>query len=245
MEREFATRIAQIENIIYELKERGDTFFEDTIRIGRLRDLLNSDKIEREFEDRVVADTARRVDDATGALIDWMVDKDLRQWQRVQEYIDRRRQVGFAEKVVGSTSGQFAYNRDNLLKTVVQEARHVVDSYDRRAEASLIAQDMRTGVGQALAFGGMAAIGVGITLLITSTFIDITGITAAVVSGAIGLFVLPYRKRKAQEQFRARTEELRDRLVEAMEQQFEVELNRSMERIREAIAPYTRFVRLE
>jgi small GTP-binding protein len=245
MEREFATRISQIENVIYELKERGNAFFDDTIRVGRLRDLLNSDKIEREFEDRVVADTARRVDDTTGALIDWMVDKDLRQWQRVQEYIDRRRQVGFADKVIGSTSGQFAYNRDTLLKTVVQEARHVVDSYDRRAEASLIAQDMRSAVGLALAFGGGAAIGVGITLLIASTFVDITGISAALVSGAIGLFVLPYRKRKAQEEFRARTQELRDKLVDAMERQFEVELNRSLERINEAIAPYTRFVRLE
>jgi small GTP-binding protein len=245
MEREFGTRISQIENVIYELKERGNAFFDDTIRVGRLRDLLNSDKIEREFEDRVVADTARRVDDATSGLIDWMVDKDLRQWQRVQEYIDRRRQVGFGDKVIGSSPGQFAYNREALLKTVVQEARHVVDSYDRRAEATLIAQDMRTAVGQALALGGVAAIGVGVTLLITSTFIDITGITAALVSGAIGLFILPYRKRKAQEEFRARTQELRDKLVDAMERQFEVELNRSIERINEAIAPYTRFVRLE
>src|SRR5207302_4236591 len=53
MQREFRTRITEIENIIYELKERGDAFFEDTLRVGRLRDLLNSDKIRREFEDRV------------------------------------------------------------------------------------------------------------------------------------------------------------------------------------------------
>src|SRR5439155_20711467 len=45
MEREFSTRVSQIENIIYELKERGDAFFDDTIRVGRIRDLLSSDKI--------------------------------------------------------------------------------------------------------------------------------------------------------------------------------------------------------
>lgn len=245
MKGEFSTRIAEIENIIYQLKERGDAFFDETIRAGRIRDLLNSDKIEREFEDRVVADTARQIDDGTNGLIDWMVNKDLRQWQRIQEYLDRRREAGSDDQMVGSMSGQFAYNREALLGSVVQEARHVVESYDRRQEASAIAQDMRSAVGQVIAAGGAATLGVLVSLAISSAFIDITGITLALVSGAIGLFILPYRKRKAQEEFRQRTQELRDKLVSAMTRQFQVELERSLERIREALAPYTRFVRLE
>jgi small GTP-binding protein len=245
MRREFSSRVSQIENIIYELKERGDAFFDDTIRPGRLRDLVNSEKIQKEFEEKVVSDTARRVDDATNGLIDWMVDKDLRQWQRVQEYLDRRRNVGYSDHVISSISGQFAYNRESLLKSVLQEARRVVESYDRREEAAIIAQDMRSAVGQLVVAGSVATLGVLITLAISSAFIDITGITAALVSGAIGLFILPYRKRKAQEEFRERTQELRDKLISSMTQQFEAELNRSVERIRDAIAPYTRFVRLE
>jgi small GTP-binding protein len=245
MKREFASRIAQIENVIYELKERGDQFFDDTIRVGRIRDLINSDKIEREFAERVVSDTARKVDDATNGLIDWMVDKDLRQWQHVQEYLDRRRQAGRAEHVLGGMGGQFEYNREALLKSVVQEARRVIESYDRKAEAALIAQDMRTAVGQVVVAGSVATLGVLVSLAISSAFIDITGVTAALVSGAIGLFILPYRKRKAQEEFRERTQELRDKLVNSMTRQFDEELQRSLERIREAVAPYTRFVRLE
>jgi hypothetical protein len=245
MDREFSTRIAQIENIIYELKERGDAFFDDTIRVGRLRDLFNADKIQREFEERVVADTARRVDDATNDLIDWMVDKDLRQWRRVQEYVDQRRQAGSRDQVIGNIGGQFAYNRESLLRSVAQEARQVVESYNRREEAAQIAQDMRSAVAGVVLAGGVAALGIMVSVFVTTAFIDITGVTAALVSGAIGLFILPYRKRKAQEEFRARTQELRDKVTQAMTRQFEVELNRSIERIREAIAPYTRFVRLE
>src|SRR5438045_633930 len=158
MKREFGTRISEIENIIYELKERGDAFFEDTIRVGRIRDLMNSQKIEREFEERVVADTARRVDDATNGLIDWMVDKDLRMWQRVQEMIDRRRQAAQGERLPTNLGGQFAYNRDSLLKSVVQEARHVVASYDRKDEAAIIAQDMRSAVAGVFVAGGVATL---------------------------------------------------------------------------------------
>jgi hypothetical protein len=251
MEREFKGRIAQIENIVFEMKERGDSFFEDTLRVARLRDLFNSEQIQREFQEKVIADTERRVDDATNSLIDWMVDQDLRLWQGVTDYINRRRQAGvtataeYDEHVIGGIGAQFAYNRDVLLKSVVQEARQVVESYDRREEAAQIAQDMRSAVSLMVAAGGGAALGALVAATASLAFLDITGITAALVSGAIGLFILPYRKRKAQEEFRQRTLELRDKLGKAMIAQFNEELNNSIARIREAITPYTRFVRAE
>jgi small GTP-binding protein len=252
MQREFGGRISQIENIIYELRERGEAFFEDTIKASRIRDLISGDKIKREFEERVVSDSARRVDDATSGLIDWMVDQDLRLWQGVTEYLNRRRQAsGIAEggrmdeHIIGTVGGGFEMNRQALLRSVVQEARTVIDSFDRREEADKIAQDMRGAVAGVIAAGGVATLGVIVSIAMAGAFVDITGVTAALVSGAIGLFILPYRKRKALQEFRARTQELRDKLVWAMGHQFDAELRRSIERIRESIAPYTRFVRVE
>lgn len=251
MRREFEGRLSHIENIIYDLKERGDNFFDETLRVNRIPQLLNSNRIEREFQERVIADTARRVDDATNSLIDWMVDQDLRMWQSVSEYVNRRRQAGvgssaqYGEHVIGSVGGQFAYNRDTLLRSVVQESRRVVESYDRDQVAATIAGDMRSAVGVMIGAGGAAALGLLVAATVTSAFIDITGITAALVSGAIGLFVLPYRRQKAKAEFRERAQELRDRLIEAMTAQFNTELDNSIHRIRDAIAPYTRFVRME
>ncbi|HST06005.1 MAG TPA: dynamin family protein [Chloroflexia bacterium] len=255
MKREFEGRLANIENIVYELKERGDLFFNETLRVGRIRDLLNSKKIESEFQKQVVADTAQRVDDATNGLIDWMVDQDLRMWQNVTDYVNKRQAVGvgsspgYNDKLVGNVGmsgvAGFAYNRDSLLRSVVKEARHVVETYDRDEEATIIAQNMRNAVGVMLGAGGVAALGVIVAATVTVAFLDVTGITAAILAGAIGLFVLPFRKRKAQEDFRARTQELRDKLGSAMTAQFNTELTRSVDRIHQAIAPYTRFVRLE
>lgn len=251
MEREFEGRLSQIENIIYEMRERGNAFFEDTLRVARIRDLLKSDRIKAEFEEKVVSDSARRIDDAVSGLINWMVDQDFRLWQAVMQYVNRRREAGvastpgFDRHLIGDMGGQFASNRESLLRSVVQEARNVIDTYDRRAESEALAQDMRSAVGQMVFAGGVAAIGVLVSVAISAAFIDITGITAALVSGAVGLFILPYRKRKAQEEFRERTQELRDKLVAAMTTQFHTELDGSINRIREAITPYTRFVRLE
>ena len=67
---------------------------------------------------------------------------------------------------------------------------------------------------------------------------------AAIIAG-YGFLILPNRRRKARNEFREKTDALRERLGEVVRRQFESELNRSVERMREAIAPYTRFVRVE
>ena len=55
--------------------------------------------------------------------------------------------------------------------------------------------------------------------------------------------MLPNKRRQAKRDFHAKAEELEQRLIEVMREQFEHELARSMDRVREAISPYTRFVR--
>ena len=57
--------------------------------------------------------------------------------------------------------------------------------------------------------------------------------------------MLPRKRSQAKAQFRARTEELRTRLVTALHDEFQRELERSIQRIRDALAPYDRFVRGE
>ena len=73
--------------------------------------------------------------------------------------------------------------------------------------------------------------------------VDVTGILAASLLAGLGLFVLPNKRRQARRDFHARAEELEQRLIEVMREQFEHELARSLDRVRDAIAPYTRFVR--
>jgi hypothetical protein len=62
---------------------------------------------------------------------------------------------------------------------------------------------------------------------------------------ALGLYVLPYRRGRIKIEMRQRINELRGRLDAALTRQFEAELGQSVRRIHEAIAPYTRFVRVE
>ncbi|MCA9864466.1 MAG: dynamin family protein, partial [Thermomicrobiales bacterium] len=91
MQRQFAYHLTRVENVIARMIQRGDAYFEETIRIGRVFDLLNKDKIRSEFEREVVGGAEAEIDQVIDELIDWMVEQDLRTWQAITDHVDRRR----------------------------------------------------------------------------------------------------------------------------------------------------------
>ncbi len=248
MEVNFTHRLGEIENIILDMRSRGDSFFDETIRLGRILDLVQGERIREEFDRDVIGDSAARIDHAVQELIDWLVQNEHRLWQDVMEYLDRRRQVSVRrdDEMIGSVSRQFDYNRRTLLQSVARTAAGIVQTYDRQAEAIELSQDMRSAVAQA-AIAGAGGIGLGaaIVAFVGTAAADITGILAGVVLLGLGLYIIPARRNRAKEDFNVKMQELRTRLRTAMQEQFKKELNNALVRVQDSIAPYTRFVRAE
>ncbi len=246
MKRDFDARMAEIENIIHSLNERGDAWLEENIRLMNFRELLRQEKVRERFEREVVADTEELIDERVDELIDWMVERNLKQWRAIVEYVERRRQARYNERLIGDVGDRFEYNRGQLLQSVGKNAASVVQRYDRERESEQLASSIQGAVTQTAALEvGAVGIGAVVVALATTRFLDATGIIAAAIIAGYGLFVLPNRRRKARREFREKTDSLRARLGEVVGRQFDAELNRSVERMRDAIAPYTRFVRTE
>jgi hypothetical protein len=148
--------------------------------------------------------------------------------------------------MVGQVTSDFEFNRQNMLASVGREAQEVVNSYDREAESLKLAQEVQKAIIQTAALE-VGALGLGALLVavLHTTLLDITGIVGAGAVAALGLYVLPYRRSKVKNELRERINVLRGQLESALERQFEQELSTSVQRIHEAIAPYTRFVRVE
>ena len=245
MRRDFKYQSSRVDNVLYEMAERGDRFFDEILRLGRIFDLLNGEKIRAEFERQVVGDTSQEIERHVGALIDWMVEKDYRMWRDVIEFLDRRA-TEHSERMVGQVSSEFEFNRQNMLSTVGRDAQRVVDGYDREEESRKLAQEVQRAIMQTAAVE-VGALGLGALLvaLLQTSMLDITGILGASAIAAMGLYVLPYRRSKIKLELRERINDLRSQLDAALTRQFEKELGDSVQRIREAVAPYTRFVRVE
>jgi small GTP-binding protein len=246
MQRDFEFRMADIENVLFEMEQRGDEYFDETFRLARVFDLFSKERIQREFELKVVADVPQRIEHKVNELIDWLVESDLRQWQAVNEHLaERRRQ--HQDRIVGDPGvGSFHYDRERLIEGVGRESLRVVETYDRVREAEAIAEGAQAAVAAAAAME-VGAIGLGtlVTVLATTAAADITGVILASAIAALGLFVIPARRRMARSEMHTKVAELRMKLVNSLRAQFEQEIERSLNKIQTAISPYTRFVRAE
>jgi small GTP-binding protein len=243
--RDFGFRISDIDRILLQMEKRGHEFFDDNMRIGRVMDLLNRSRMQQGFEQQVVADTPQQIERKVGELVDWLVDADLRQWQDVTKHLaERRRQ--YQERIVGDDSTRFHYDRTRLIDSVSRESQKVIDSFDRRKEARELADGARNAVAAAAAVSaGALGLGAVIAFAATTVAADITGLIMASFVAALGFFILPARREKAKEQMRRKIGDVRERLSEALRGQFAQEISKSGDRIRDSIAPYSRFIRAE
>ena len=245
MRRDFQYQLSRVDNVIYAMAERGDRFFDQTMRLGRVFDLVNGQKISNEFNREVVADTSRDVERQISDLINWMVDKDYRQWRSINEYLTRR-WAQHEDRIVGQVGAAFESGREALLANVGRESQRIIEGYDREAEAAKLGQEVQRSIVQTAAIEA-SALGLGAILVavLHTSLLDFTGILSAGALAALGLYLLPFRRSQLKADLRTRLGTLRTNLNEVMTRQFSNELESGMHRIRDAIAPYTRFVRVE
>jgi small GTP-binding protein len=243
----FELRMSSVEKILIEMEHRGHQYFEDTLRIGRVMDLLNRARVQKEFEEKVVADAPRDIERRVTELIDWLIDQDFRQWQAVTAKLAERRRA-HASRVLGGDDdpGTFSSDRARLMDSVGREAQRVVESYDKQQEAEKIADDARAAVATTAAAGG-AAVGLGtlVTIAASTVAADVTGILLASLVAALGFLVLPAKRRQAKAALQEKVSALRARLSQALRSEFDRAQERSATRIADAVAPYARFVKAE
>ena len=245
MRREFRYRLSDVDNILHEFEKRGIAYFDETMRLARFMDLINKSKMKADFERLVVADAPQLIERKVNEVIDWLVSSDLRQWQAIMDHVSRRRHE-HADRIVGRVGGSFDFDRTRLLDSVGRSAQRSIQSYDKEAEATRMAESVQVAVaGTALVEVGALGLGAVLTHIAVTAAADFTGIIAAGSIAVLGFFIIPNRRHDAKKQLRERIEELRTQLMDGLTGQFDREIDESTRRIDEAIGPYTRFVRSE
>ncbi len=234
-------RLARIDSLLLEMERRGAAFFEDTVRIGRIKSLLDSDALRREFESRVIGDTPERIEEEATRVVDWIVERNLDVWREVERYIDRR-QAEAPEDAVRGTGG-FQYNRQALLDSIGRVAGRVIGGYNREEEARKIANEVQ-GTFTATAIAEVGAVGLGalVATLISGAAADVTGTLLAVALAVGGFYLIPRKRQQAKRRFAERIQALREQLRAALERQAHKEIGQAADKIEETMAPYRRFV---
>lgn len=245
LQNELRPRLAEMENILNRLEQRGLDFFDTTMRLTKIQDLMRGDKVRADFEKNVLTDVPQQIEDQVQRLIDWLVQKDLQEWQRVMTYVQRRRAL-HTEHIVGEGIEPREMRRRELIDTMGKTVQRIVDTYDRDREASELAAHVETAVAQtALLEVGAVGLGALVTAAVLSSSLDITGILAAGTLAIVGFFVIPYKRKQAKDSFKEKMTNLRENLLDTLTTQFTRESQSAVVRLKEGITPYIRYVHTE
>ena len=242
LQNELAPRLAEVENILHRLEQCGLDFFDTTMRLTNIQELMRGDKVRAEFEKNVLTDVPKQIEDQVQRLIDWLVQKDLQEWQRVMTYVQRRRAL-HTEHIVGEGIEPREARRRELIDSMGRTVQQIVDTYDRDQEASELAAHVETAVAQtALLEVGAVGLGALVTAAVLSSSLDITGIVAAGTLAILGFFVIPYKRKQAKDSFKEKMITLRENLLDTLTTQFTRESQSAVARLKEGVTPYIRYV---
>jgi len=136
--------------------------------------------------------------------------------------------------------------RRELIDKVGQSVKKITESYDKAREASQLAKNVESAVAQTAMFeAGAVGLGVLVSTALLSSALDVTGIIAAGTLAVLGLFVIPYKRKQAKDNFREKILAMRTKLFGVLTTTFNTESVNAVSRLKDNIAPYTRFVHAE
>ncbi len=243
----FEKFILRVDALVIELRDRGVDFLDRNMRVRNLSLLRSESRFREEFERAVLADWQREFDKTVNESVDWLIRNNMRLWNDTLEYFNTQvHKSQYDSQIVGRIGGQFIYEREEVHARIRREAEARINSLDHREECRRVIHSTLGALQQSFGLGA-GAVGLGYVLatIFTTAALDVTGIAAATLLFTASFFILPYKRRRAIEEFRAKTETLRADLRRAFVSKSSEEIDRAVDSVRGALDPYTRFVRTE
>ncbi len=227
--------VSDVDRELLEMEKRGTRFLDDTIRVSRLNLIRDRNAFREEFERQVVRDAERQIETRLGEAADALLRRVFELWNETYARLAELRRDD-AQKV-----GGFLYDREEVLRDVLREARRTIEQYDLGEEARRLLENTRS----ALTTSGVTAAGVGAVavVLIAATAFDVTGgVLAAGALATLGFVVLPMQRKRAIREFSERVDALRADLREGLERELSEETDDAVGKVRALVRPVAALV---
>jgi small GTP-binding protein len=243
----FSQFVVRIDNLLMDLERRGLEFLDRYVRIQHVMMLRNAMRFREEFERQVFQGWKGNIDLTIQEAVDWLVRENMKLWNGTVDAFHRGAEADARNsEVVGRVGREFAYNREEVYARMRSNAEQRLSSYDVNEESRRIIDNAMRAVLHSFGLGaGALGLGYLLTTAVSSTAVDVTGLTAATMLLVTSFLILPYKRSKAKDEFRRRIEELRDHLRQALKRESSTEIDRMLRGITSAFEPYERFYAAE
>ena len=245
MHRGYQGFLSEVDNVLMDMERRGVRFLEDNIRVSKIQMLRDRDAFKEEFSRQVIRDNEREIEGHLTDAVDWLLRNVVGLWNWTIARFNESERAG--QRRALPQQNEFLYNRSEVFDAMRREAERRIASYDLNEEARRILENARSAAAMFLGAQGIAAgIGAIAAVVIATSAVDVTGgFIAAGLLATFGFIFLPRQKKKAIREFRERVDALREELRRALSVQFDAEVDRALDKVRELVGPFRELVEAE
>lgn len=242
MERDIRYETLQVSRLVSDMVNRAESFFDRRFRIMEFTGLFDSKKLQKDFDNAVLADLRGDVARVTLDLSSLVASRARTQSLAVLDYVGRR-PGNHADGMLGKVQDtHFEGLRRDLLGSLGDAVENVMKGYTKERELELLTDTVHKTLLQATAVQVGAAVG---GLAAAHVFDPSGGILTASGLAISGLLVMPWQRRRAKQAFKERAETIGKSMDKALATHLDRELRHVHTRIMDSVAPYARFVRVE
>jgi small GTP-binding protein len=247
LEANFRQFVIRVDNLMMDLERRGVDFLDRYVRVQHIMLLRDSLRFREEFERQVFQGFKGSIDTTIQESVDWLVKENMKLWNgTVDEFQRNAANDARDAEIVGRVGREFAYNREEVYSRIRLNAEQRLSEYDVNVESRRIIDHAMRAVLHSFGLGaGALGIGYLVTTAVSSTALDVTGLTAATMLLVTSFLILPYKRGKAKAEFQRRIAELRTHLKDSLDRESTTEIDRMLRSVTGAFEPYQRFYAAE
>lgn len=229
----------EIHAIFEEIKTRGNEYFDELFKVRNIPNILKKEKNQLEFQDRVLQNLPTAIERKTTEMVESIYFQEQRMTQFATMQIEKRK-TAFPGNAISSET---KHQRAELL----QKMQHSIDSMVEKIQSDMAEEiglkHVQKAVTTALAIEVSAVgIGAGLTIIATTLATDILGVVAAFWIGIAGFLVLPYYRKKSQNEFEEQITDVEKRLISSLRSELNHEIKSQGDQLTKAILPFRTYV---
>ncbi|KAN0030057.1 hypothetical protein ACTA71_008201 [Dictyostelium dimigraforme] len=246
LNRDLHHQLERIDTLLLRMENRAITFLDEEIQFANFFKMLKSEEIKNQFEKQVINDTNQEIEQLVRNLVDNVVDKNMKRWKSIIDLINQK-SSNKSQKVVGfirdtRDSSDFSSNRQQIINDMGERTTKTLSSYDRDSESSMVSRNIKKTIYHTILFEAGAA---GVFSILSTAFLDLTGILGLSAVAITGLAWLPIRKAQLKRSITSKITNLRLQLHNTIKDHISDEIRNGSDNIKLGIQPYIDFANNE
>ncbi|KAN0023148.1 hypothetical protein ACTFIU_011311 [Dictyostelium citrinum] len=246
LNRDLRHQLERIDTILLRMENRANTFLDSEIQFTNLFKMLKGEEIKNQFEKQVINGTNQEIEQLVRNLVDTIVDKNMKRWKSIIDLINQK-SSNKSQKVVGlirdtRDSSDFSSNRQQTINDMGERTTKALSSYDRDNESLSVSQDIKNTIYQTILFEAGT---VGVATILSTAFLDLTGVLGFGALAVTGLAWVPFKKAQLKRSISSKITNLRLQLHDTVQDHIGDEIRNGSNKIQLGIQPYIDFANNE